>query len=145
MTTQAVITPDNLNTEFDVGIITPNKISLKIDGTSIVKSGGGVLSAHGTISTTNTATITLTGTGAVLSPLAAAINLSLTAGNQLTTDGTGIYFKETTFSATSSDGSVTIVAGGTDGHTPNFSVNTTNVLPNLLTDAFGVTLGHIGT
>ena len=43
---QQVVKPENLNLEFDIGTITGNKISLKIDGT-LTKAADGTIGLNG--------------------------------------------------------------------------------------------------
>ena len=45
MAIKNLLTPDNLGNEFDLGVAEANKIHLKLDGTTIVRDGAGLLSA----------------------------------------------------------------------------------------------------
>lgn len=101
------------------------------------------------VTTANTTTVALAGTGASGSPLTATVKISSDAGNTITATPTGIFAAattETTFAATSTNASVTITAAGTAGHTPALVVNTLVVLPvELIEWGTGVHLGQIGT
>ncbi len=47
MTIATVVTPSNLGNEFEIGVTEANKIHLKVDGITLLRSGAGVLSAAG--------------------------------------------------------------------------------------------------
>lgn len=136
-----IITVPNLGTSFDLGTITPNKIEIKVDNTSIVKGGTGELSANPSTMTWDNTTKIIThtsGTGVVTN-----IDLS-----DFTTD---IYVNGGSFNPATS----IITLTDSDGTTPDVTIDLSSLLgvstdannaltngadgkPYLSNDAFGV-------
>lgn len=114
---QAVVTPNNLGPEFDQGVLVANKITVKVDGTTVTRNGvTGVLSAAGVLTslTYNALTSVLTYTDEAGN----AANIDLSA---LTTDLyiTGAAFNPATMVLTLTDAS---------GVTPDVTVDLSTLL-----------------
>ncbi len=111
MATNSILIASELNSEFDVlGAITPNKVSIKIDNTSITKDVSGVLSAPVGSMTYAPLTTTLTYTPGDGTP---AQNIDLSG---LTTD---IFVNGGSFNAATS----VLTLTDNDGVTPDVTVD----------------------
>ena len=124
---QQVVKPENLNLEFDIGTITGNKISLKIDGT-LTKAADGTIGLNG-------------GAITVVSGDTGNIIRSDAANGALLTQA-DIQAVESVWSANDPDGFLTSTAAGSNGHTVTHTFNWSN--PEFIErvqDAVGAALG----
>jgi len=113
MATQNVVVVGNLGTEFDIGTVTANAITIKINGTIVKDATTGELGVD----------------------ITALDIVSADAGNLLTVgaDGGAVFNQaalqaaETVWAGTSSaDGFMTVTPAGTNGHAPTFSFDYSN-------------------
>ena len=107
----AVVKPENLNVEFDIGSLTTNKISIKIDGTLTKDAAGNVgLSAA-------SLTIVSPDTGNIL---------TADANGKAFLNQAGVQAVETVWSASEPSGFLTSTPSGTNGHTVTYGFDWTN-------------------
>ena len=108
---QQVVKPENLNLEFDIGTLTSNKISIKIDGT-LTKAADGTIGLNG-----GAITVVSADTGNIIR--------AGTANGALLTQA-DIQAVESVWSASEPSGFLTSTAAGSNGHTVTYGFDWNN-------------------
>jgi len=106
-----VVKPENLNVEFDIGTLTGNKISIKLDGT-MTKAANGEIGING-----GAITVVSGDTGNIIK--------AGSAGGALLTQS-DIESVETVWSGAEPDSFMTITPGGTNGHAVTYGFDWEN-------------------